>query len=105
MAIASQGYVPKDVSVQGAVNKKITNLSILAGTEKSHALAAGLKQIIIRNRSNVETRLSFTLGETASNYITLNGSCTLELTGIEFTGDTLYALSATASTLEILELY
>ena len=105
MSVTTQGFAPKDITISGAKNQEITNLALNANIEGSIALQPNIKGIMVRNRNLVDTQLAFISGDTAVKYITLKGGAVLELTGIQFSSETLYALSASASTLEVLELY
>jgi hypothetical protein len=108
MSIATQGYVPKDVSIQGSTNNKITNLSIpLLDTEVSLLLQTNVKQIILKPRTKgAIIKLAFTLGESGTKYFTVNYGSVFSLQDISFFSTTLYLQSnINSSIVEILELY
>jgi len=106
MPIGSQGFVPRDITVQGAQNVKITNYNIAAAdTEYSVALTSNLKDAIIRNRDISVTKVSFTSGESGTTYFTIPKGCTLQLSDLDFTGKTIYFQASDISTLEIMEFY
>ena len=94
------------VTVEAGQNHKITNLSATpADTEVSLALQTNLKQLIIKNRDNAKTQISFTSTESGTNYITIHKGAVLTLGDLDFTGETLYLQASSISTIEILELY
>ena len=97
----------QSVSISGAQNNKITNLSIpVANTEVSHGLTASLKQVIIRAREVVELKIAFTATESGTKYLTIPKNASLELINLDFSSTTLYVQSPVGSiTVEILELY
>jgi len=73
-------------------------------TEKQHNLNTGLKQIIIRNRNEANTRISFASGGTSGSYYTIRrGSC-LELSGLNYSGTLFYQVDK-ISELEIIEIF
>ena len=108
MSIATQTFTPVagTFTVNAATTPKITNFSILvANTEYSVALQAGLKSISIRNRGSATTKYAFISGQSSTNYMTIPVGCTLLLSGLDFTGKTIYFNCSVVSTLEIVELY
>lgn len=109
MSITQQGFIPSSVSVtlSAAQNSKITNLAIAtANTEHSLALTSNLKSVIIKARGATVLKYSFVLGESGSKYITIPVFNTREMTGLDFTGKTLYIQSTVAPiVVEIEELY
>lgn len=108
MTISQPTFKPTQVSVDiiNSENALITNLSLSTiNTEFSHALQAGLKGLIIRNRDRADTKITFTSGESGTKYLTLKGGSVLSLNDLDFSSKTIYAQSDTISVLEIMELY
>ena len=95
-----------NVDIVNAETPLITNLSIgSTSTEFSHALQAGLKQIVVRSRVLATLQLAFVATESGTKYITLKPGTVLELNDLDFSSKTLYVQSDTITTVEILELY
>jgi len=89
-------------------NILITNMVLtLSGTEYSHALQSGLKQLYLASRDNTAIlKYAFVSGDSGIKYMTLNGCCSLNLTDIELQSMVLYIQSSKATTtIEIMELY
>ena len=106
MPISSPSFQPKDLTVLGATQIKITNFDMpLANTEYSLVLQSGLKQIIIKSRNNSEIKICFVSGESNTNYVTIKPRAVLTLDGLSFSGFTLYSQTNTATIMEIVELF
>lgn len=108
MVIASPTFKADNISVDiiNAENVLITNLSIPStGTEYSHALQSGLKQITVRSRVLATVQIAFVSTESGTKYLTLKPGTVLHLSDIDFTSQTIYLQSDTITTMEIMELY
>lgn len=106
MPIGSQGFVPRDVTIQGSQNVNIINYPIIAAnTEYSIALTSNLKDAIIRNRDITVTKISFINGQSGSTYFTIPKGCSLVMSDLDLTGKTIYFQAVDISTLEIIEFY
>ena len=106
MSVTTQGYVPKDITLNGASNIAITNINIITiNTEVSHSLQSNLKLIIIRNRDKGVTKISFNSGESSTKYLTIQGGSVFTLDNITFASETIYLQSDKLSIVEIVELY
>lgn len=88
----------------GATDVTITNLSV-GTTETSHSLQTGLRKLIIRSRDKAELYISFIVGGTATNFITLKKGCVLEMSDLEFDSKTLYIKADLSNTVEIVETF
>ena len=73
----------------------------LADTEYSQATRAGLTKLLVQNRGLYDTKLSFTNGESGTNYITIKGGMVYFEDMVDG-GRTLYFQCATAG--QILEI-
>ena len=69
-----------------------------SGTEYSLALQSNLKQLIIRNRDGAQMQLSFTSGQSGTNYLTISRNAVFELTYLDFTAETVYLQATGPST-------
>ena len=105
--ISQPTFSPSDINIQGATEALITNLNLtVSGNEYSHSLQSSLKTIEIKSRTNGELKIAFIIGDTAFNYYTIPPRCTFTLSGISFTGKTLYIQSsANNDVAEILEIF
>ena len=104
MAVSQPTFKP--VVGTGAINKKITNLSVpTADTEVSLALTGTTKGLLIRSRNVGRLQIGFNATESGSNYLTLNRGCVYSITGIEWTSSTIYLQSNIIDTIEIVEYY
>jgi hypothetical protein len=100
-------FKPGEIAISGATSEKISNIEITAAdTEQSLALSAGLKKIMIRVREKAALKISFTIAESGTKFVTIPPGCTLVLDDLQFSGKTLYYQSPTVGvTVEILELF
>ena len=73
--------------------------AVTAGTEYSQALPAGTKQYRIRARKNCFLRVASTASGTSTVYEELGPGSTLEDSGLELTGFTLYFRSNVSNTI------
>jgi hypothetical protein len=105
MPIGTSVYPP--ITISSANSEKITPLSLaLANTEYTHVLQDNLTQLRIKCRGVATIQLSFKVGESSTNYWTINKGCVDNIDGISFSGKTLYMQSDKANmTVEIMELY
>ena len=72
MPISTPTFKPGDVSVTGATNVEITNLSLpTANTEVSHSLQSGLKELRIRARGIAKLQYAFVSTESGTKYWTI----------------------------------
>lgn len=87
---------------------KIVNLTMaISGTEYSELLENGLKKIMIRVQSPINSVLqfSFVSGESNSKFITIPANNTFSLDGLNFNSKTLYIQSNKNNTIvEILQI-
>ena len=105
MSLSTQTF-SSDVSITGAANSNIINLSLpTPNTEVSQVLTANVKKLIIRNRSLYDSKLTFVVGESGTKYVTLKAMAVLELNDLTFASATLYAQATGISVLEIWEFY
>lgn len=107
MPISQPTFKPGQITVSGASSNLITNLLLTtANTEYSHVLQSGVRQIYIRSRNNSELKISFTLGESGTKYLTIPKFNSFHVNDISFSGVTLYLqASANNEVVEIFELY
>lgn len=104
MSNVTQG-LKGSVTVTGKTSVSISNPVIaLANTEQSVALSSGLKELVVRSRNRAKLQLAFVATESGTTFFTVQPGNTLFLTGLEFSGQTLYIQSDVAgTTLEIIE--
>jgi hypothetical protein len=98
----AQGSTPQ---IKGLSSKtpKIYNLPMpVANTEYSQALSANTKQFLLRARGTSKLRIAYTVGETATKYLTLDPRESLEVLDLSLTGVIIYARANHSS--EILEI-
>jgi hypothetical protein len=83
----------------------IYNLSMpIASTEYAQVLSPNTRKLMIRMRVKSKSRFAFVSGDTATNYITIEGGCTYSDENFRLVGATIYLRSETAGqTAEILE--
>jgi hypothetical protein len=107
MGIGQSSFIPKDVSVQGATDCKITVFNVIdANTEYSLALQANLKKIRIRCRESAEIKYTFTELESGTDSFTIFRGTVDEIDNLSFTGKTIYFQSNKNSvTIEIAEFF
>lgn len=108
MPISQPTFKPSDVTVDvaNAESIKITNFNILlALTEYSHTLENNLKQLTVKSRSAVNLNLSFSVGQTLINYLSLKKGNVLHLKDLDFNNMTLYMNADASTVVEIVELY
>jgi len=106
MPIGQPTFKPGSISISGAQSVEITNHSIATpNSETQHSLQTNLKQLIIRNRTFADLKLSFVQNESGTKYMSVPRGTTLSMDSLDFASKTLYLQSPKASTVEILELY
>lgn len=90
----------------GKKNTSITNFSLaVKNVEYAHVLIANIKELIVRNRTLSDLKISFVVNESATKYITVKSGTVMVLDDLDFTGKTLYMQSEKISLVEIMELY
>lgn len=105
MPNVQQGFTPKDLDQTFSQNVRISNINA-STSETSHTLITNLRQLIIRARENTaKLQLAYTVGESTTNYITVEPHCVLELKELKFSGVTLYITANKTTVVEIHELY
>ena len=95
---------PEDISGDGTVtNPTVVNQSVVtANVEESYTFPAGTKRFILRSRSKGNMKVSYTLGDSSVNYMTVYAGNYYEELNIDF-GDTIYFQTDKSSdTIEIL---
>lgn len=106
MGVSTQTVQKTTTAFSFVTSDIITNFSVGSiGTEYSHSLTNGLKQVIIRSRIGANIQFSFTSGESGTKYITIPKGSTLHIEGLTFSGKTLYFQTDKVGIVEILELY
>jgi hypothetical protein len=89
--------------IEGSKNINITALNILiANTEEAHVLQTNLKQLMVKNRNYVQTKVKFTSG---GDFILIPSGTTFTLDNLDLSGATLYVEASAISTVEIVELF
>ena len=105
MPISTPTFKPGNITLSGAQNVNIRNLSVTASVEVSQALTNNLKGVIIRARGIANLQVAFVSTESQTLYFTIPKRAALELQNIDFVSKTLYVTSDSNTTVEILETY
>jgi len=83
-----------------AMNQTITNLPIpTANTEINHVLQPKLKQLTFRARNNANLQFSFKVGESGTNFMTLNSGAVYSASNLNLASSTLYIQSDIGGTI------
>lgn len=106
MPIGQPTFKPGSISLSGAQNVKITNLSItLANTEFNHTLQNNLKKLEIHDRTNAKVQFCFVASQSSSTYVTINKGCNYSQDGLDLSGKTIYLQADKITVVEIIEFY
>ena len=110
MTIFNQGYegTPSTggTSSNAATDWLITRLAVTVSTEQSHTFQSNCKGFMIRHDKSKPYKVATASGETATKPFNMtSGNSFTPLTDLDFTGKTVYLLSAYAGTFEIVEFY
>jgi hypothetical protein len=94
------------VSITGATNPAITNVSLVANTEYAVSLPSGCKQFILKLRdSKAKLQIAYILGDSNITYWTVPQGNYWAVSDINFSSQTLYCMTpSTGQTLEIITL-
>lgn len=105
MPIGTSVYPP--ITSSNANAEKITPLVItLQDTEYAHVLQDNLAQLRIKCRGNATLKICFKVGESGTNYWTINKGCVDNIDGLSFSGKTLYIQADKPNmTVEVMEFY
>lgn len=98
MSVFSTSGGPQSVVVIGASSPTVVNISMpLAGTEYSYVVPASAKQFLIQTRDGAPLQLSYSVGTSATNYISIPRWCFYCDSDLSAAGVTLYFQSTKAS--------
>jgi len=92
-------------SIAGSTTPKVYNVSAsIASTEYSQALSANTKQFIIQVRGgSAKMRVGFAVGESTTNYITVEYGVSMCQQGLDFGGTLYFQTNKASQIVEILE--
>ena len=105
MSFGSQTFRGRS-TIEASSTPKIYNLvsPVAINTEFSQLLSDGVKRLIIRSRGNGELKVSFQLGNSGTEYITIPCGATYSEENLNLNGVTLYLqTNKSAEVVEILE--
>ena len=89
LAVNTDGSI--NVNVSPLTNPLIYNVvTVLSGTEYSQALPSSTKEIKIKARGNAKLQITYTLGDSGSNFITIFPGDVYVQTGTNLVGKTIY---------------
>lgn len=77
--------------------------SATPGTEASQVLTSGTKQLTIRVRGNSNLQISFSVGQSGTNFITIPARASYTITDINFSGTIYFQADKPSQVVEVLE--
>lgn len=98
--------ISSSLTAPAVTNIKITNFDLpLANTEYAFPLSTNCKAIEIAPRGRATLKISFTEGESGTNYKTIHRNTSWDISGFSFSSKTMYIQSNLADEIaEIVEL-